>query len=109
MKHMVPTLIIILAVVLIPVVAPAIPDGLTLTFPGGTGGPVLFDGSKHDGKGIHCDVCHTSGLFQTKKGGDKMTMAVMKAGKFCGMCHNGKKSFAMGDTANCKRCHQPKK
>jgi c(7)-type cytochrome triheme protein len=38
-----------------------------------------------------------------------MTMAAMKEGKFCGFCHNGKKAFAMGDSANCKRCHQTKK
>jgi c(7)-type cytochrome triheme protein len=87
----------------------AVPEGLTLTFPGGAGGPVTFDGTKHAEKGFHCDVCHTAGLFQTKKGADKMTMALMKEGKFCGFCHNGKKGFAMGDNANCKRCHQPKK
>ena len=108
-KLAVPTLTILLTIILFPVIAPAIPDGLTLTFPGGAGGPVTFDGTKHANKGLHCEVCHTSGLFQTKKGADKMTMALMKEGKFCGFCHNGKKAFAMGDNANCKRCHQPKK
>ena len=98
-----------LAFVLFPQAAPAVPDGLTLTFPGGAGGPVVFDGTKHAQKGFSCDICHTSGLFQTRKGADKMTMAFMKEGKFCGFCHNGKKAFAMGDNANCKRCHQPKK
>ena len=98
-----------LVFVLYPPAASAVPDGLTLTFPGGAGGPVVFDGTKHANKGLHCDVCHTAGLFQTKKGVDKMTMAVMKEGKYCGACHNGKKAFAMGDNANCKRCHHQKK
>lgn len=106
--HLVPALVLSLALILFPAVAPAVPDGLTLTFPGGAGGPVIFDGSKHEGKGMHCDVCHTSGLFQTKKGADKMTMALMKDGKFCGFCHNGKKGFAMGDPANCAKCHKKK-
>lgn len=98
-----------LLLLLVPVLSLAIPEGLLLTFPGGAGGPVTFDGTKHAQKGFTCDVCHTSGLFQTKKGGDTMVMAFMKQGKFCGFCHNGKKAFAMGDNANCKRCHQTKK
>ena len=107
--YSIPALLVVLVLVLAPGSVPAVPDGLTLTFPGGAGGPVTFEGSKHDGKGIGCEVCHTSGLFQTKKGADKMTMALMKEGKFCGFCHNGKKTFAMGDLANCKRCHHGKK
>lgn len=108
-RLIVPALACSLVFILAPAPAPAIPEGLTLTFPGGAGGPVVFDGTKHAAKGFSCDVCHTAGLFQTKKGVDKMTMAAMKEGKFCGFCHNGKKAFAMGDNANCKRCHQPKK
>lgn len=108
-KLLIPILAITLGFVLSPVAALAVPEGLTLTYPGGAGGPVTFDGTKHAQKGFHCDVCHTSGLFQTRKGADKMTMAFMKEGKFCGFCHNGKKGFAMGDNANCKRCHQIKK
>ena len=108
-KLFIPALAILLALILDPAVAPAIPDGLTLTFPGGTSGPVTFDGTKHSKKGFSCDICHTSGLFQTKKGGDKMVMTFMKEGKFCGFCHNGNKAFAMGDNAYCKRCHQARK
>lgn len=104
-RYVVLSLLLLLA----PVLASAIPEGLVLTFPGGAGGPVTFDGTTHGQKGFTCDVCHTSGLFQTKKGGDKMAMAFMKQGKFCGFCHDGKKAFAMGDNANCRRCHQHKK
>ena len=88
--------------------ASAIPDGLVLTFPGGSAGPAIFDGTLHAKKGFSCDVCHTSGLFQTKKGGDKLAMDMMKTGKNCGFCHNGKQGFAMGDQANCRRCHKKK-
>lgn len=98
-----------LLLVLVPVLSLAIPEGLVLKFSGGAGGPVTFDGTTHAQKGFTCDVCHTSGLFQTRKGGDTMVMAFMKQGKFCGFCHNGKKAFAMGDNVNCKRCHQHKK
>jgi c(7)-type cytochrome triheme protein len=105
-KFLIPSLVIFLAFMLFPVMARAVPEGLTLTFPGGAGGPVTFDGAKHAAKGFSCDICHTAGLFKTKKGADKMTMALMKEGKFCGFCHNGKKAFAMGDNANCKRCHK---
>jgi len=107
-KYPVTLLAALLALILVPVIAPAVPDGLMLTFSGGAAGPVSFDGTKHANKGLHCDVCHTAGLFQTKKGADKMSMAIMKEGKYCGFCHNGKKAFAMGDNANCKRCHQKK-
>jgi c(7)-type cytochrome triheme protein len=94
---------------LTPALSSAVPEGINLTWPGGAGGPVTFDGTVHAKRGLHCDACHTAGLFQTKKGADKMTMAAMKEGKFCGFCHNGKKAFAMSDNANCKRCHQTKK
>ena len=108
-RLLIPAVTCSLAFILFPLAALAVPDGLTLTYPGGTAGQVTFDGTKHANKGFSCDVCHTAGLFKTKKGADKMTMALMKDGKFCGACHNGKKGFAMGDNANCKRCHQPKK
>jgi c(7)-type cytochrome triheme protein len=107
-RLLVPALACSLALLFFPGAAPAVPDGLMLTFPGGAGGPVTFDGTKHAQKGFSCDVCHTSGLFQTKKGADKMTMTLMKEGKFCGFCHNGIKTFAMGNAANCSRCHKKK-
>ena len=98
-----------LLLLLTPALSSAVPEGINLTWPGGAGGLVTFDGTVHAKRGLHCDACHTAGLFQTKKGADKMTMAAMKEGKFCGFCHNGKKAFAMADNATCKRCHQTKK
>lgn len=104
----VPVLACALAFLLVPSAVWSIPDGLVLNFPGGSAGPVTFDGTLHSKKGFSCDVCHTSGLFQTKKGGDKMGMELMKSGKFCGHCHDGKKAFSMGDKAKCKLCHRKK-
>jgi c(7)-type cytochrome triheme protein len=101
--------VLFLLLLLTPALSSAVPEGINLTWPGGSAGTVTFDGTVHAKRGLHCDACHIAGLFQTKKGADKMTMAAMKQGKFCGFCHNGKKAFAIGDNANCKRCHQTKK
>jgi c(7)-type cytochrome triheme protein len=48
-----------------------------------------------------CGECHTK-LFAFKKGQDKITMAQIYEGKFCGACHNGKKAFA---SSECSKCH----
>jgi osmotically-inducible protein OsmY len=42
-----------------------------------------------------------------KKGGDKMNMAAMNEGKFCGTCHDGKKAFSVKAASDCGKCHQP--
>jgi c(7)-type cytochrome triheme protein len=41
-----------------------------------------------------------------KKGAAKITMADMNAGKSCGTCHNGDKTFKSSDAANCAKCHK---
>ena len=89
---------------LFPAVSPAVPEGVILTWPGGGAGKVAFDGTKH--AKIHCDACHVAGLFKTKKNADIMTMEAMKQGKFCGVCHNGKKAFSTTDPKKCHECHQ---
>ena len=48
-----------------------------------------------------CNDCHAS-IFAMKKGGNKVTMSAIYAGKFCGACHNGKKAFSADD---CGKCH----
>ena len=40
-----------------------------------------------------------------KKGGDKMTMAAMNEGKFCGTCHDGNKAFSVKVQSDCAKCH----
>jgi c(7)-type cytochrome triheme protein len=51
-----------------------------------------------------CNVCHPA-LFPMKaEGAPPITMDEIKAGKACGVCHNGRGAFA--STVNtCGRCH----
>jgi c(7)-type cytochrome triheme protein len=99
----------ICSLLLIPAVALAVPPGVVLSWPGGTAGTVVFDGTVHADKGFTCDVCHVAGQFHTRKGADPMTMDAMKKEQYCGSCHNGKKAFSTKDTNSCKRCHKGKK
>ncbi len=71
-------------------------------------GKVTFDGKKHADAGLKCPDCHNKPkLFEMKKGADKMKMADMNAGKFCGACHNeGKKAFSVKAPADCVKCHK---
>jgi c(7)-type cytochrome triheme protein len=64
-----------------------------------TKGKVVFNGRTH--VKAKCKDCHPA-PWKMKKG-DKMTMANMKAGKKCGACHNGKKTFGLTD---CTKCHK---
>ncbi len=48
-----------------------------------------------------CSACHP-GLFETRAGGDTLTMAGLSGGKACGRCHNGTAAFAL---LACGRCH----
>ncbi|MFY9329709.1 MAG: c(7)-type cytochrome triheme domain-containing protein [Georgfuchsia sp.] len=87
--------------------AMATPKGKTVEFVGGDKGTVVFDGTVHAAKGLKCGGCHTNPkLFAMKKGADKITMADINAGKFCGACHDGNKAFKAGDEANCGKCHK---
>ena len=84
--------------------ATAVPPGKTVEFDSPMG-KVVFDGKAHAAKGLKCNACHTK-IFKMKKGADKITMAAMKEGKFCGACHNGEKAFKANDPADCKKCHK---
>jgi c(7)-type cytochrome triheme protein len=99
-------LVVFTALLGVPATSPAVPEGIILTWPGGGTGTVSFDGTLHAKKGLGCELCHTAGLFQLKKNADKMTMAEMNRGKFCGACHNGKKAFGTSDAKNCQKCHK---
>jgi c(7)-type cytochrome triheme protein len=41
-----------------------------------------------------------------QKGGLKLTMDAMGAGKSCGACHNGKRAFGVMDGEKCQTCHK---
>jgi hyperosmotically inducible protein len=84
----------------------AVPSGKTVEFASPMG-KVTFDGKVHADKGFKCADCHTKPkLFEMKKGGDKITMAAMNEGKFCGTCHDGKKAFSVKAPADCAQCHK---
>jgi len=89
-------------------IATAVPPGKTVEFNGGPMGNVVFDGKVHASKGLKCNACHTK-IFKMKKGADKITMAAIREGKFCGTCHDGKAAFKANDPAKCKTCHVKKK
>jgi DmsE family decaheme c-type cytochrome len=92
----------LLSVLVLGGVAGAVPPGMTITFPGGTMGPVTLDGAVHAEKGLQCPDCHT-GLFEQRHGAAHITFADHTSGKFCYACHDGKTAFA--PVGNCNRCH----
>lgn len=84
----------------------AVPPGKTVEFASPMG-KVIFAGKAHADTGLKCADCHIKPkLFEMKKGGDKITMAAMNDGKFCGTCHDGNKAFSVKDPANCAKCHK---
>lgn len=53
-----------------------------------------------------CYACHPS-ITEMKAGANRITMDDISAGKFCGVCHNGKIAWEVNfDT--CARCHVEK-
>lgn len=69
--------------------------------------PVVFSHEKHvEGSAMKCARCHYS-IFQMMRGDSGVTMDQIKAGKFCGKCHDGKLAFDANDSdKNCGRCHK---
>jgi c(7)-type cytochrome triheme protein len=51
---------------------------------------------------FQCKICHADLGFQFKAGGDKINMAKIIGGKFCGACHNGEIAWSV---ENCQLCH----
>ncbi|MBI5451709.1 MAG: hypothetical protein HY940_10180 [Gammaproteobacteria bacterium] len=51
---------------------------------------------------FRCKVCHADLGFQFKAGGNKITMAKIIDGQFCGACHNGEVAWSV---ENCAMCH----
>jgi c(7)-type cytochrome triheme protein len=63
--------------------------------------PVVFPHWWH--RAIYtCKVCHTDIGFVMEAGSNKISMAGIMNGKWCGKCHNGKRAFA---AVSCNRCH----
>jgi len=53
---------------------------------------------------FRCDSCHTR-IFGMELGSNEITMELIRQGKVCGNCHNGKRAFAPS-FKNCARCHR---
>ncbi len=51
---------------------------------------------------FRCKVCHADLGFKFKAGGNKITMAKIIDGRFCGACHNGEVAWSV---ENCAMCH----
>ena len=82
----------------------AVTSGKTVEYAGGSAAKVIFDGKVHAEKALKCNDCHTK-IYPMKKG-PALTMADINAGKGCGACHNGEKTFKTSDPANCNKCHK---
>jgi c(7)-type cytochrome triheme protein len=63
--------------------------------------PVVFPHWFHRIR-FRCKVCHADLGFKFKAGGNKITMAKIIEGKFCGACHNGEIAWTV---ENCGMCH----
>ncbi len=63
--------------------------------------PVVFPHWFHRIR-FRCKVCHSELGFQMRVGSNKITMADIIDGKFCGMCHNDNVAWS---AANCDLCH----
>ncbi|MFQ5588449.1 MAG: c(7)-type cytochrome triheme domain-containing protein [Nitrospiria bacterium] len=50
-----------------------------------------------------CNVCHPD-LFALKRGATPVSMAAMREGRSCDICHNGKTAWGIG-FETCQRCH----
>lgn len=51
---------------------------------------------------FRCKVCHSELGFEMRVGANKINMADIIDGKFCGMCHNGEIAWSL---EFCHRCH----
>jgi len=103
MKRITGTLVLISLVSLIafPLIVIAQP---AVKYAGKTMGQVTFEHKHHLAHKLKCDDCHPKIFPQRKAGGNKITMAAINQGKFCGVCHAAKgRAFA---ATNCARCHK---
>ncbi len=53
-----------------------------------------------------CYACHPS-IVEMKAGANPITMDAITAGKFCGVCHDGKIAWGVS-FETCNRCHVEK-
>ena len=84
--------------------AGAIVGGGDITFREKKAGDVIFSHEKHVvGASLLCTDCH-SVPYVTPRKDKRVTMAKMRKGASCGLCHNGTKAFSLD--GNCSNCHK---
>ena len=88
--------------------AHAVASGVTITYSGQGAGEVTFDGTVH-AKKLTCADCHESdsaltGMYEMKKGAEKISMNKITLGRSCGRCHE----VAMTNYLICSKCHHNK-
>ncbi|MCL5774181.1 MAG: cytochrome c3 family protein [Firmicutes bacterium] len=77
--------------------------GGNITYTSKAMGSVTFKHSKHpDAVKNNCSACHPK-IFKQKKFSSGVKMAAINKGKYCGVCHNGKKAFSV---KTCAKCHK---
>ena len=65
-------------------------------------GATPFPHATHLDMDFTCDTCHPD-LFKPKLNSNRMTMAAMEDGEYCGACHDGDTAFSVKE--NCTSCH----
>lgn len=96
---------LLLVIVLIAVAAASTGGGDRWFKPEGVK-PVFFSHERHvNVRGAKCSACHYH-AFQMAQETYEMDMDKLNKGKFCGICHNGERSFDVKDKANCDKCHK---
>jgi c(7)-type cytochrome triheme protein len=71
-------------------------------------GEVRFSHRLHLVSGVHCSTCHMRDM-KMKRGETKITLEGKQAGRFCGVCHDGKSSVGgrpVFPIDECDRCHR---
>jgi c(7)-type cytochrome triheme protein len=101
------TAVVVGACILAPFIAFSKVGGGDITYTPKGASHVVFNHEYHVSlKAQRCNNCHYK-TFQMTGGAEyKMDMSLLTKGKFCGLCHDGKKAFDVKDASSCKRCHK---
>lgn len=67
---------------------------------------VVFSHDSHVGTAKKkCSECHYA-IYTNHAQHKVVGMAAMRAGKSCGVCHDGKKAFGVSSRRDCEKCHK---
>jgi len=87
---------------------PRLADGIKIARSPDSPAQVLFNHATHvDDKNPNCTACHPTPfriLKSSRATSTPIVHARMEKGEQCGMCHNGKKAFALDE--DCTFCHR---